>query len=52
VERVIPVLTAPSKVLVNPTVAPKGLVVDVETQAGPNWAQMEDIPYAVATLAR
>jgi hypothetical protein len=51
-ERVIPVLTAPSKVLVNLTVAPNGLVVDVETQAGPNWAQMEDIPYAVATLVR
>jgi DNA polymerase family A len=52
VERVIPVLTAPSKVLVNPTVAPNGLVVDVETQAGPNWAQMEDIPYAMASMAR
>jgi DNA polymerase I-like protein with 3'-5' exonuclease and polymerase domains len=50
VERVIPVLTAPSKVLVHPVVAPQGLTVDVEVQAGPNWAEMKEISYAMATL--
>ena len=41
--RVIPVLKAPSRVLVNPIVAPSGLAVGVEVQAGPDWAEMEDI---------
>jgi hypothetical protein len=44
--RVIPVLTAPSRVLVHPVVAPGGLTVDVEVQAGPNWAEMKEVPLA------
>lgn len=38
-----PVLTAPSKVLVDPEMAPGGLVVDVEPNAGPNWAEMKEV---------
>jgi uracil-DNA glycosylase family 4 len=38
-----PVLTAPSKVLVDPDLAPGGLVVDVEANAGPDWSQMTEI---------
>jgi len=48
---VVPVLTAPSKVLVHPILAPGGLSVDVETAAGRNWtkAEMKEIPLLVAT---
>jgi hypothetical protein len=39
-----PVLVAPSLVLRHPTIAPGGLVIDVEGSAGPHWAAMEEIP--------
>jgi DNA polymerase I-like protein with 3'-5' exonuclease and polymerase domains len=51
VEKVIPVLKAPSTVLVHPITAPKGLTVDVEVQAGPDWASMEEISNAVSSIA-
>ena len=38
-----PVLTAPSKVLVDPELAPGGLVVDVDANAGPDWAEMTEV---------
>jgi hypothetical protein len=38
-----PVLTAPSKVLVDPELAAEGLVVDVEANAGPDWAEMKEV---------
>jgi DNA polymerase I-like protein with 3'-5' exonuclease and polymerase domains len=38
-----PVLTAPSKVLVDPELAPGGLVVDVDCNAGENWAEMKKV---------
>lgn len=40
-----PVLTAPSKVLIHPTLAPGGLTVDVEIVAGADWrkASMRDV---------
>lgn len=38
-----PVLSAPSKVLVDAELAPGGLVVDVEANAGPNWRDMQEI---------
>jgi DNA polymerase family A len=41
---VVPVLTAPSKVLTHPTLAPAGLTVDVEVCAGRTWADMAEIP--------
>lgn len=40
---VIPVMTAPSRVLTHPTLAPGGLVVDVEVVAGKNWSAMADV---------
>ena len=36
-----PVLTAPSRVLVDPELAPGGLVIDVEASAGESWARYE-----------
>lgn len=40
---VYPILTAPSKVLVNEKVAPLGLSVGVEAMAGANWATMKEV---------
>ena len=44
---VIPVLTAPSRVLTHPTLAPNGLTVDVEVCAGRTWANMDEIKLKV-----
>jgi DNA polymerase I-like protein with 3'-5' exonuclease and polymerase domains len=44
---VYPVLTAPSKVLRHPTLAPDGLSVDVEVVAGANWAEMKEVDHVV-----
>jgi uracil-DNA glycosylase family 4 len=38
-----PVLSAPSKVLVDPELAPGGLVVDVEANCGPDWSAMKEV---------
>lgn len=46
----IPVMTAPSRVLVDPVVAPGGLSVDVEASAGPNWAEMSELPLGTKTI--
>jgi hypothetical protein len=48
---VIPVLTAPSKVLTHPILAPGGLVVDVEVVAGKTWASMEELKIPMAAAA-
>jgi hypothetical protein len=50
---VIPVLTAPSKVLTHPILAPGGLTVGVEVMAGKTWASMEElkIPMEAAAAA-
>lgn len=45
-ERVVPVLRAPSKVLTHPTLAPDGLIVDIEVCAGPDWSAMAEIQLA------
>jgi len=42
-QEMYPVLTAPSKVLVDPEMAPGGLVVDVEPNAGESWAEMKEV---------
>jgi hypothetical protein len=44
VATVIPVLTAPSCVLIHPVLAPDGLQVDVEASVGQNWSDMHDLP--------
>lgn len=36
-----PILTAPSKVLIDPVLAPHGLAVDVEASAGVSWAKSD-----------
>jgi hypothetical protein len=38
-----PVLVSPSRVLIHPTLAPTGLVVDVECGIGKDWSAMEEI---------
>lgn len=43
VRDVYPVLTAPSEVLIHPTIAPGGLTVDVEGSWGKDWASMKEI---------
>lgn len=43
VREVHPVLVSPSSVLRHPTIAPAGLVIDVEGAAGRNWADMTEI---------
>lgn len=43
VERFIPVMTAPSRILIDPVVAPGGLAVDVEAAWGQDWASMQEI---------
>jgi hypothetical protein len=47
-----PVLTAPSKVLVHPTLAPDGLRVDIEVCAGRTWAKsdMHEIPLSIPSV--
>ena len=40
---IYPVLHAPSQVLIDPVLAPGGLVVDSECSAGVNWAVMEEL---------
>jgi uracil-DNA glycosylase family 4 len=47
-EQVVPVLKAPSKVLIHPVLAPGGLSVDVEVAAGPNWSEMREVPVKVS----
>jgi hypothetical protein len=49
-----PVLTAPSKVLKHPTLAPEGLSVDVEVCFGTNWSDMktQEVSHAIHALAR
>lgn len=44
-----PVLSAPSKVLVDPELAPSGLVVDVEANAGIDWSDMKEVDKKVLT---
>ncbi len=39
------VLHAPSKVLIDPEMAPNGLVVDVEVSVGDNWGEMKAVEY-------
>lgn len=53
VSQVHPILTAPSKVLIDPVLAPQGLAVDVECSAGVSWAKsdLKDIPLPKLTLA-
>jgi len=48
-----PVLTAPSKVLIHPMLAPGGLSVDVEVAVGENWSSMStvEVPHASHALA-
>ena len=41
--KVYPILHAPSKVLIDPELAPGGLVVDVDCMAGVNWAAMREV---------
>jgi hypothetical protein len=43
VRDVYPVLIAPSRVLVDPEIAPGGLHIDVEASAGVNWSEMADV---------
>lgn len=43
VREVYPLLIRPSAVLRHPTIAPAGLWIDAECNAGPNWASMEEI---------
>jgi len=38
-----PILSAPSKVLRDPVMAPDGLWIDVECNAGKNWSEMSEI---------
>lgn len=40
---VYPVLTAPSRVLKHPAIAPDGLVIGVEASYGPHWADMREV---------
>jgi uracil-DNA glycosylase family 4 len=44
---IYPVLHAPSKVLVDPVVAPTGLVVDVECSVGEDWGIMKEVEVKV-----
>lgn len=48
VKDVYPVLTAPSRVLKHPTLAPEGLTIDVEGCVGQNWQEMTAIKMEVA----
>lgn len=51
VQDMYPVLTAPSKVLVHPVTAPKGLVVDVDAGYGRNWAELKSVQLPVPELS-
>ena len=43
VRDVYPVLIQPSAVLRHPVIAPEGLWIDAECNAGPNWAEMSEV---------
>jgi uracil-DNA glycosylase family 4 len=43
IREVYPVLIAPSRVLCHPTIAPDGLWIDAELNAGRNWGEMEEV---------
>jgi hypothetical protein len=51
VAELYPVLSAPSKVLRDPVMAPDGLWIDVECNAGPNWADMKEVKYEAQMVA-
>jgi len=42
-DQVREIMEAPSKILIDPVVAPRGLSVEVEVVAGPHWAAMKGI---------
>lgn len=44
-------LTAPSKVLVHPVLAPRGLSVEVEVAVGENWSVMKEVKVATGASA-
>jgi len=46
-----PVLNAPSKVLIDPVLAPEGLQVDVECSVGATWADLKEIKIPQEVLA-
>lgn len=43
IAEVYPVLSAPSKVLKHPTIAPDGLWIDLDCAVGRNWAEMSEV---------
>jgi uracil-DNA glycosylase family 4 len=51
IAEVYPILTAPSRVLVHPTLAPEGLSVDVEANFGANWSAMQEVKLEAHALA-
>jgi DNA polymerase I-like protein with 3'-5' exonuclease and polymerase domains len=51
IAEVYPILTAPSKVLKHPVLAPNGLSVDVEANFGANWSEMKEAPYETHAMA-
>ena len=48
IREIWPVMTAPSKVLRHPVLAPDGLRVDVEVSAGRDWAELSEVKNARA----
>jgi uracil-DNA glycosylase len=50
VREVYPVLIEPSAVLRHPTIAPDGLWIDAECNAGPDWSNMTEVPVNVSVL--
>lgn len=44
VAEIAPVLRLPSRILRHPTIAPEGLVIDVEAGVGERWSDMREIP--------
>ena len=48
---VYPILTAPSKILIHPTLAPNGLSVDIEANFGVNWSCMQEAKLEAHALA-
>jgi uracil-DNA glycosylase family 4 len=51
IREVYPVLIAPSKVLRHPTIAPDGLWIDAELNAGRNWGEMEEVDIKVHSMS-
>jgi uracil-DNA glycosylase family 4 len=43
IAEVYPVLSAPSKVLKHPVIAPDGLYIDVDCSVGKNWSEMKEV---------